>query len=110
MKIDRAHVFRFASLQGTTAASVRQSNDTFPDGLETFVFWDDGEVRLRSAAVFAAARQLGLPWSLFSVCSILPRALTDAVYRWVARNRIRWFGRKDSCRMPSPDEAQLFLE
>lgn len=109
LKIDRDHQFRFASLQGETADELRERTD-FPDGLETFVFWHDGRPEVRSAAVFAAARQLGFPWNLLSVCSILPRSFTDAVYRWIARNRIKWFGRRDSCRMPSPTEADLFLE
>ncbi len=110
LKVDKNHVFRFASLQGETAERIRRQRDDFPEGLETFVFWNDDTVEIRSRAVFAAARALGLPWSLLSVFSILPRGLTDAVYRWVARNRIRWFGRKESCRMPSPQEASLFLE
>lgn len=110
LKIDRSRVFRFASLQGETAKRLRGRSDEFPEDLESFVFWDRGQVELRSSAIFAAAKRLGLPWNLLSVFSILPRRLTDAVYRWIARNRIKWFGRKESCRMPSPEEAPLFLE
>jgi predicted DCC family thiol-disulfide oxidoreductase YuxK len=63
----------------------------------------------RSTAVLRIARGLGFPWNLATVFLIVPRPIRDAVYRWVARNRYRWFGKKDTCRLPSPEERARFL-
>ena len=109
MRLDRDRVFRYASLQGETAATVRERVAGFPDDLETFVYVHGEEVHLRSSAVFEIARRLPFPWRVLAWFRILPRFLTDAVYRFVAKNRIRWFGRTESCRMPSEEDASLLL-
>ena len=55
------------------------------------------------------ARRLRFPWPLLYVGILLPRALRDAIYRWIARNRYRWFGQKESCGMPPPGLRERFI-
>lgn len=99
----------FASLQGETAAALRSAQSEFPEGLDTIVFWDDGVLRVRSAAALWVSRLLCAPWRWARLLRFIPGALTDPFYRLVARNRIRWFGKTETCWLPSPDQRARFL-
>jgi predicted DCC family thiol-disulfide oxidoreductase YuxK len=106
---DRHRIFRFASLQGETA---KRMVPTYAEeaGLSTVVLiTDDGEY-VRSTAVARVLKRLGGFWSfLGSFMLLLPKAVRDWGYRLVSRNRYRIFGKKDSCRLPTPAERELFL-
>jgi predicted DCC family thiol-disulfide oxidoreductase YuxK len=80
-----------------------------PGDPESVVLVEGGRVYDRSDAALRIARALGLPWSLAGLGLLLPRALRDGVYRFVARRRYRWFGREESCRVPTPALRARFL-
>lgn len=105
--------FQYAALQGSTAKELRARHPEIPEELETMVLVEaeGGEERvyLDSLAVFRVLAQLDSPLRHLAALRFLPRALTDFGYRLFARNRYRLFGRKDSCRVPMPDEAPRFL-
>ena len=63
----------------------------------------------RSEAVIRIFRRLGFPFSIALVFRLIPRGLRDAAYDWIARNRYRWFGRQDTCRLPKPEERHKFI-
>jgi predicted DCC family thiol-disulfide oxidoreductase YuxK len=65
---------------------------------------------VRSDAAIRVVRRLGLPWSLLAVAAVVPRGVRDAVYSWIARNRYRWFGRRDACMVPTPELRARFLD
>jgi predicted DCC family thiol-disulfide oxidoreductase YuxK len=109
---DRRGVFRFAPLQGSTAAKecsrlgiTRSAGD--PD---TMILIDGERALTRSDAALAIASQLALPWRLLRIMRIVPRPLRDAAYRWIARNRHRWFRGADSCHLPSPALRERMLD
>lgn len=107
---DSAGMFRFASLQGTYGRRLLASlgmPDLTPD---TFLLQADGKVYLQSEGALRTLRRLGFPWSLAYVCIILPTRLRDAVYAFVARNRYRWFGKRDTCYLPTPELRARFLD
>ncbi len=107
---DRGEKFRFASLQSRAARGVLEAagaGDALPDSI---VLVEGGRVRTRSDAAIGIARGLGFPWSLACVVALLPRALRDVVYDWVARNRYRWFGRQNACAVPTPELRARFLD
>lgn len=81
------------------------------DGSEpsTVYLLEAGKLRARSSAALRIAQLLGLPWSLFLVFWIVPWPLRDLVYRFIARNRYRWFGQREACRVPQPGERERFL-
>ncbi|XBS70210.1 DCC1-like thiol-disulfide oxidoreductase family protein [Acerihabitans sp. KWT182] len=62
-------------------------------------------VSIRSDAFFEALTQLGWPWRALRILRLIPRGLRDAIYRYVARNRYRWFGKLPSGTLP-PDDGQ----
>ncbi len=101
--------FRFAPLQ-SEAAQARLA-DTDRDGdLSTIVLVEDGAAYVRSTAALRIARRLTAPWPLLYLFIVVPRPLRDAVYKWIAHNRYDWFGKRDECRLPTPELKARFLD
>ena len=69
---------------------------------------EDGHVFTRSTAALRIARQLRYPWPLAYALIVAPRPLRDWLYDRVARNRYRWFGRREACMIPTPDILARF--
>jgi predicted DCC family thiol-disulfide oxidoreductase YuxK len=114
---DRLARYRFAPLQGETAR-VRLGANLPLDALSTIVLEDDPALRpigaadglrVRSDAALAILAGLGHGWGAVRVLRIVPRPIRDWVYNFIARHRLRWFGRRDACRIPGPDERDRFL-
>lgn len=110
VSIDRDRRFRYASLQGELGTRLRAERDDIPDGLDSFVYLQGGVARLRSSAFVHAARRLRYPWKALSWLWIVPWFLRDLVYRLIARIRYRVWGHYDQCRIPAPEERELFLD
>jgi predicted DCC family thiol-disulfide oxidoreductase YuxK len=97
---DPAGEFRFVPLQSRFGHHLANEHSISVEQPETFVAIVDGVASFRSEAALAIAAKLkGLRWT--RVLRIVPRALRDAIYDLVARNRYRWFGRYDRCELPS---------
>jgi predicted DCC family thiol-disulfide oxidoreductase YuxK len=109
---DPAAVFRFASLQSEAGqAALLAHGRAVPSGdPETIVLIEDGRVYERSSAVLRIVRRLKGPWRLLYLLVAVPPAVRDMVYGWVARHRYGWFGRRDSCRVPTPALRARFLD
>jgi predicted DCC family thiol-disulfide oxidoreductase YuxK len=109
LKRDRQQRFAFAPLQGETA---KQYLSVPPEDLampESVIVWHEGKTRERAAAIFYILQNLPRPWNWLSVFRFVPTFVSDPLYRFVARNRYRWFGRSESCMMPRPEWKQQFL-
>ncbi len=76
---------------------------------DTVVLVEDGVLYTHSTAALRIARHLRWPWRWAAAFVVVPRPLRDVVYRWVARNRYRWFGKAESCRVPTPELRARFL-
>jgi predicted DCC family thiol-disulfide oxidoreductase YuxK len=98
--------FRFASLQSDVARRLLKG-DGPP---ETIVLIEAGKIYAKSTAALRIARGLRFPWPLFYGLAVVPLFLRDLVYDWVARNRYRWFGKRDTCMLPTPETRGRFLE
>ena len=77
---------------------------------ESVVLLLNGVVYTESSAALKVAVLMGLPWSLAGVFYIVPPFLRNLVYRFVARNRYRWLGKRSTCRLPTVEERTRFLE
>jgi predicted DCC family thiol-disulfide oxidoreductase YuxK len=112
---DTSDRFRFASLQSEFAQKLMIEHGVDPHDLDTvYVVKDHGETseRLlaRSDAILFILSQLGSVWKLSGVGRVLPRSIRDAVYKLVARNRYRVFGKHESCMLPEPKHRAKFLD
>ncbi|MDQ3036720.1 MAG: thiol-disulfide oxidoreductase DCC family protein [Myxococcota bacterium] len=108
---DPEDAFRFASLQSERAAELLRARGRMPPegDPESLVLIDGDEVYERSGAALRIARRLRAPWGLLYAFWIVPWFLRDALYRVIARNRYRWFGRSEQCRVPTPELRERFL-
>ena len=102
--------FRFAPLQSDTARAPLPEEIGPDEALDTIVLIEDGRTFVRSTAALRIARRLTGPWPLLYAFLAVPRPLRDAVYDWIASNRYDWFGRRDQCRVPTPELQSRFLE
>jgi predicted DCC family thiol-disulfide oxidoreductase YuxK len=105
--IDTHERFLFAPLQGPTAKEKLPGG--LADALSSVVYLREGEVLTRSNAALRILIDLGGWRTLHRLWFVFPRMLRDAVYDWVARNRYRWFGKREACRMPAQEEQERFL-
>ncbi len=109
LKHDRKEVFRLASMQGETGAALYRKFGIDPANPDTMIVIRGDDALRDSDAVLAIYEGLGWPWRLAMVARLVPRFLRDPVYRWVARNRYRIFGKRDTCWLPDPAFAHRML-
>ena len=108
---DKNDQLRFARLdQGLFATFAKERNLALKK-LDTVITWDqEYSYALEDQAVFMILRRLGGVWSILYLLSLLPKSLTTAMYRFVAKNRYRWFGKHEQCHLPDPRYAHKFLD
>jgi predicted DCC family thiol-disulfide oxidoreductase YuxK len=99
---DHRGYFRFVPIQSAEGRPLAEQLGIDPGNPKSFAFVVNGHGYLKSDAVLRIARELPR-WHLTWALHYLPAALRDGVYDFVARNRYRWFGRRDVCMLPTPD-------
>lgn len=110
---DPSGYFKFASLQSEAARGhLARCGPAFTptDPPASIVLIEGGACYRQSTAALRIARRLRGLWPLLYGFIIVPRPLRDAIYDWIARNRYRWFGRRDTCRIPTPELRDRFVE
>ena len=106
---DANHHFRYASLQSEIGRSMLKEHGKNPDILDTIILVSGKKVYMRSSAAIRVCNKLGSLWPLMNVFLIVPSPIRDVVYDWIAKNRYKWFGKRDTCRLPTAEELALFL-
>jgi predicted DCC family thiol-disulfide oxidoreductase YuxK len=99
---DPAGYFRFAALQSDAGIVALRAAGRDPATIESIVLLDNEGFHERSDAALRIAAGLRLPWRALAVFRVIPGGLRDRVYDVIARNRYRWFGRRESCTLPTP--------
>ena len=106
---DAAGRLRFASAQSSLGQEFLKRRGLPTDVFESFYFVENGAVLEKSAAFFAMVKYLREPWPLLRIFRFLPRPISDWFYDRIARNRYRWFGKRDACLIPNPAISSRFL-
>lgn len=109
LRHDRAHRFRLASMQGPVGAALLQAHGIDASDPDTIIVVDGARAWRDSDAVLAIYAGCGWPWRALAALRLVPRPLRDALYRWVARNRYRLFGRRETCWLPSAADRDRLL-
>jgi predicted DCC family thiol-disulfide oxidoreductase YuxK len=109
LKHDRKQRFRLAAMQGATGAALFRRYGIDPTDPDTILVVNGDHVLRDSDAIIAIYVGLGWPWRLSRIASLIPRTWRDRVYRWIARNRYRLFGRRPICWMPCPEHKARVL-
>jgi predicted DCC family thiol-disulfide oxidoreductase YuxK len=110
LKRDPKKNLLLASIQEPAGQGVLKKYQLPPSYLDTLVLVEEGKVYLGSTAALRVARLLGGGWPLFYGLIIIPKGIRDRIYQWISRNRFQWFGRRDTCRIPSASESAHFLK
>jgi predicted DCC family thiol-disulfide oxidoreductase YuxK len=107
---DPAGKFLFAALQSSAAKQLLGERENSKDDPYSIILIEDGKLYDRSDALIEIAKHLPGGWSLLAGFRFLPKFFRDALYKLVANNRYRFFGRQDSCMMPTPELKARFLD
>ena len=110
LRFDRRARYRFAAMQGAHGRALLAAHGLDPDDPLSFLLVERGRAYTDTDAIVRVLAGLGGVWKLALLARLLPRPLRDRGYRWLARNRYRWFGRHDACYLPTPAQAARFLD
>ena len=109
IKRDKTDKLRFASLQSDHAKQQLINYDLPADYLDSFILLEKGKLYTRSTAALRVSLYFSGLWRALYIFIIIPAPIRDAVYDFIGRNRYKWFGKKDQCMMPTPEQRAKFL-
>ncbi len=99
---------RYASLQSNIGNELR-AEFNIPTSIDSLIFIENGKASIYSSAALGICRHFSFPGNLLYAFILIPPFIRNPVYKWVAANRYKWFGKKETCRIPTPQEKDLFL-
>lgn len=109
LRHDQAGAYRLLSAQSPLGHALYVHYGLNPQDYETNILIADGVATFKSESSIRMLEGLGFPWRLAAAFRILPRALRDRMYETVARNRIKWFGARETCYLPDAKFADRFI-
>jgi len=109
IKRDKKKQFKFTQLQSAFAQEIVSGLGLSGTELSTVVYVNNGRYYWKSTAVLNILNDLGGCWSLWYGLMIIPSVIRDGIYDLVAKRRYRWFGRQESCMVPTPEIMDRFL-
>lgn len=110
LRHDRQGRIRFAAMQSASGRALLAQHGLDADDPLSFLYVAGGRGYSDSDAIVRVLTGFGGAWRLAGALRVIPRPLRDAGYRLIARNRYRWFGRKDVCMVPDAAVAARFLD
>lgn len=110
IKKDKKDLFRFVAIQSDLGQDIINYIGVDTSKTDSILLYEPGEAYYYKAeAAIKIAKALGGIYSLMGMFSVLPKSLSNAVYDYVARNRYKWYGRKEECMIPTPERKAKFL-
>ncbi len=109
LRADKKIEIRFSPLEGKLAAEMLTPLIPRYNHEDTIVFYDEGEVFIRSDAALKILQTLGFPYNLGFIGRLIPKTWRDAMYRWVAKRRYRYGKRFDTCPLPPMEWKDRFV-
>jgi predicted DCC family thiol-disulfide oxidoreductase YuxK len=109
IKRDSKDIFRFASLQSETGENLTAKYGIDTAKVDSIILIDEGAVYIKFTAALRIARSLPGAYPLLYCFIIIPRFFRDWIYEGIARKRYAWFGKKESCMVPTPELKSKFL-
>ena len=110
IKRDKNSIFKFLPIQSKRAHEIRKSIKINFENIDTVILIRDNNIFYQSDAALEIAGSLDYPWKIFYLFKFIPKFIRDGIYRIIARNRYQWFGKKESCMIPTADIQSKFLE
>jgi predicted DCC family thiol-disulfide oxidoreductase YuxK len=110
IKIDRRKRYTFAALQSSAGQAILREHGLPLTYTDSVLLLDETTLRSHSTAVLHTLKGVGGPWSIAYAAIAVPPVFRDGVYRLVASSRYRWFGRRQTCRLPTVEERSRFID
>ncbi|HEX8577545.1 MAG TPA: thiol-disulfide oxidoreductase DCC family protein [Flavobacterium sp.] len=111
IKKDKKDVFRFVALQSDLGQEILKHIGVNTANMDSIILYEPGiAYHYKSSAAIEIAKHLGGIFNLGIVFNIIPRVLRDPLYDYIAKNRYKWYGKKDQCMIPTPELKAKFLE
>ncbi len=111
IKHDKKELFMFAPLQGKTGEQIIEHFNIDTAKTDSILLYTPNKgILYKSSAALKIASQLGFPQNLMPVFFIIPSFIRNWVYDYIAKNRYKWYGKKESCMIPTPELKSRFLE
>ena len=110
IKHDKKDIFRFVALQSELGIEICKYIGVNPTKIDSIIFYNPGVAYyFKSSVAIEIAEELGGIYSLISILKIFPEKLLNYFYDYIARNRYKWYGKKESCMIPTPELKAKFL-
>lgn len=110
IKADKKDQFRFASLDSAVGQAILTHIGIDRNNTDSMVLYEPGKAyHIKSDAALEIASALGGRYAPLVLCKVIPRILRDMLYDYVAKNRYKWYGKRDSCLIPTPELLNKFL-
>ena len=110
LRHDQQAKYRLLSAQSPLGKALYAHYGLDPDDFQTNILIEDGTAWFKSRGSIRMIAGLGLPWSLVSLLRIAPTRAMDSLYDFVAKNRLRFFGKRNSCYLPPAEYANRFIQ
>ena len=110
IKNDKKDIFRFVALQSELGNEICSYIGVDQTKIDSIILYNPGVAYYyKSSAAFEIADELGGIYSLISIFKILPEKFRNFIYDYIAKNRYKWYGKKESCMIPTPELKSKFL-
>ena len=112
IKRDKTNTFLFAPLQSEVGKTIINEYNIDTTKTDSILLFDPKSYKIyeKSSAALHIAKQLSFPYYLMAVFFIVPTVVRNVLYDFVAKNRYKWFGKKDACMIPTPELKAKFLD
>lgn len=106
---DKKNTFLFSAVQSDSAKTLLKKYNRDSEDIDTFILITDKGCFERSTAGLLVLKELSGLWKFLFALIIIPKIIRDPVYNVIAKNRYKFFGKSEACRIPTPDERDKFL-
>jgi len=109
IRIDKLKKIKFSPIQSNFAQKELNKAEVDPAQLNSIIVQKGSGLYIKSEAIIAIIKELSWVWRIFLIIKIFPKKFADKIYDYIAKNRLKWFGKKNACMIPSPEIRSRFI-
>ena len=111
IKYDKKNIFLFSSLQSKIGKEITDHLGIEISKIDSIILYEPGvSYDIKSTAALKILQDFSGIWNLFSILLLLPEGFRNLIYDYIAKNRYKWFGKKEKCMIPSSELKEKFLD
>jgi predicted DCC family thiol-disulfide oxidoreductase YuxK len=111
IKYDKKNTFLFAAIQSESGKKILDYLDIDTSKTDSIILYESGvSYEIKSTAALSVVNDFGGIWKITKIAFLFPKAFRDIVYDFIAKNRYKWFGKKDNCMLPTAALKAKFLD